>query len=63
MRSDLDAFGDIPIVTANSEYVALAEVAELNFSFVPSQIGRENGKRPVVVTATARQRDLGSFVK
>ncbi|MGK0305614.1 MAG: cobalt-zinc-cadmium resistance protein CzcA [Gammaproteobacteria bacterium] len=63
MRSNLDAFGDIPIVTANGEYVPLAEVAELNLSSVPSQISRENGKRRVVVTANLRQRDLGSFVQ
>jgi cobalt-zinc-cadmium resistance protein CzcA len=63
IRSDLDAFGDIPIVTANGEYVPLAEVAELNLSSVPSQISRENGKRRVVVTANVRQRDLGSFVQ
>jgi Cu/Ag efflux pump CusA len=37
MRSDLDAFGDIPIVTANHEYVPLAEVAELNFSPYPAR--------------------------
>jgi cobalt-zinc-cadmium resistance protein CzcA len=62
-RSDLDALGDIPIVTDNGEYVPLGEVAELTFSFVPNQISRENGKRRVVVTANVRDRDLGSFVR
>lgn len=36
IRSNLDALGDIPIVTENGEYVPLAEVAELNF--YPSQV-------------------------
>ncbi|MFT4807909.1 MAG: cobalt-zinc-cadmium resistance protein CzcA [Paraglaciecola sp.] len=63
IRSDLDALGDIPIVTDNGEYVPLGEVAELTFSFVPNQISRENGKRRVVVTANVRDRDLGSFVR
>ncbi|MFT6284351.1 MAG: cobalt-zinc-cadmium resistance protein CzcA [Arenicella sp.] len=63
IRSDLDALGDIPIVTDSGEYVPLAEVAELNFSLIPSQISRENGKRRVVVTANVRDRDLGSFVQ
>jgi cobalt-zinc-cadmium resistance protein CzcA len=62
-RSDLDALGDIPIVTDNGEYVPLGEVAELTFSSVPNQISRENGKRRVVVTANVRDRDLGSFVR
>jgi len=51
IRSDLDALEGIPIVT------------ELNYSSVPSQISRENGKRRVVVTANVRERDLGSFVQ
>jgi cobalt-zinc-cadmium resistance protein CzcA len=29
----------------------------------PNQIGRENGKRRVIVTANVRGRDLGSFVQ
>jgi cobalt-zinc-cadmium resistance protein CzcA len=62
-RSDLDALGDVPIVTDNGEYVPLGEVAELTFSSVPNQISRENGKRRVVVTANVRDRDLGSFVR
>ena len=63
IRSDLDALADIPIITDSGEYVPLGEVAELNFSSVPNQISRENGKRRVVVTANIRERDLGSFVQ
>ena len=63
IRSDLDALGDIPIVTDNGEFVPLREVAELTFSSIPNQISRENGKRRVVVTANVRDRDLGSFVQ
>lgn len=63
IRSDLDALADIPIMTDSGEYVPLGEVAELNYSSVPNQISRENGKRRVVVTANIRERDLGSFVQ
>ncbi|MCC5450721.1 CusA/CzcA family heavy metal efflux RND transporter [Rheinheimera sp. UJ51] len=63
IRANLEELGDIPLVTANGEYVPLSEVAELGFSSVPSQISRENGKRRVVVTANVRERDLGSFVQ
>jgi cobalt-zinc-cadmium resistance protein CzcA len=61
-RSNLDALGDIPIVTNKGEYVPLSEVAELNYASMPSQISRENGKRRIVITANVRERDLGSFV-
>ncbi|WP_040519936.1 efflux RND transporter permease subunit [Glaciecola punicea] len=62
IRSNLDALGDIPIVTKNGEFVPLSEVAELAYSSVPSQISRENGKRRIVITANVRERDLGTFV-
>lgn len=61
-RSNLDALGDIPIVTNKGEYVPLSEVAELKYASMPSQISRENGKRRIVITANVRERDLGSFV-
>jgi cobalt-zinc-cadmium resistance protein CzcA len=57
IRPNLDTFADITIVTNNGEYIPLAEVAELNFTSVPSQISRENGKRRVIVTANVRERD------
>ncbi|HUH57118.1 MAG TPA: efflux RND transporter permease subunit, partial [Pseudomonadales bacterium] len=62
-RTDLDSLGDMPIITKDGNYVPLAEIAELSFANVPSQISRENGKRLIVVTANVRERDLGSFVQ
>ncbi|MFQ3197119.1 MAG: cobalt-zinc-cadmium resistance protein CzcA [Paraglaciecola sp.] len=62
IRTDLDSIGSIPIVTPDGGFVPLSEVAELEYSSVPNQISRENGKRRVVVTANVRARDLGSFV-
>src|SRR5690554_7903038 len=53
----------MPIITKDGNYVPLAEIAELSFATVPSQISRENGKRLIVVTANVRERDLGSFVQ
>ncbi len=43
-------------------YVQLGEVAKVEVAPGPNQIGRENGKRRVIVTANVRGRDLGSFV-
>jgi len=43
-------------------FVQLGEVATVEIAPGPNQIGRENGKRRVIVTANVRGRDLGSFV-
>lgn len=44
-------------------YVPLSSVASIVVAPGPNQIGRENGKRRIVVTANVRGRDLGSFVR
>ncbi len=44
-------------------HVPLGSVAEISIEEGPNQIGRENGKRRVVVTANVRGRDIGSFVQ
>lgn len=44
-------------------FITLGSLAKLNVAPGPNQIGRENGKRRVVVTANVRGRDLGSFVE
>ncbi|EWH10580.1 CzcA family heavy metal efflux protein [Catenovulum agarivorans DS-2] len=62
LRTNLELLGNLPIATESGEFVPLNEVAELNYTTVPSQISRENGKRRIVVTANVRNRDLGSFV-
>lgn len=43
-------------------YVPLSSVAAIEIAPGPNQIGRENGKRRVVVMANVRGRDLRSFV-
>ena len=77
LRADLDTLRRIPVPlprqdAAKSEYrpvthtqpafIPLGEVADFKMAFGPSQIGRENGKRRIVVTCNIRQRDIGSFV-
>ncbi len=77
LRADLDTLRRIPVPlprqdAAKSEYrpvthtqpafIPLGEVADLKMALGPSQIGRENGKRRIVVTCNIRQRDIGSFV-
>lgn len=44
-------------------FLPLSEVATLSEKLGPNQIGRENGKRRIVVTTNVRNRDLRSFVQ
>ncbi|GIU27619.1 efflux RND transporter permease subunit [Shewanella sp. MBTL60-007] len=62
IRQDVEHLHELPIVLPSGEYVPLSEVATLDIAPSPNQIGRENGKRRIVVTANVRGRDLGTFV-
>ena len=65
LRSDLSALENLPIplpAGTTPAFVPLKEVARLTQEYGPNQIGRENGKRTLVVTANVRGTDLGSFV-
>jgi cobalt-zinc-cadmium resistance protein CzcA len=44
-------------------FVPLGELASIEIAPGPNQIGREDGKRRVIVSANVRNRDLGSFVQ
>ncbi|WP_028767914.1 efflux RND transporter permease subunit [Shewanella fidelis] len=63
IRQDVERLHELPIVLPSGEYVPLSEVATLDIAPSPNQIGRENGKRRIVVTANVRGRDLGTFVR
>ncbi|RYD50776.1 MAG: CusA/CzcA family heavy metal efflux RND transporter [Sphingobacteriales bacterium] len=66
LRSDLSALENLPIPLpsgTNPAFIPLREVATLKQEYGPNQIGRENGKRNIAVTANVRGRDLGSFVE
>ena len=76
LRTDLDALRRIPLALPKSDhtdqklnlaaaqppFIALGEVADFQMTQVPNEIGRENGKRVVLVTSNVRGRDLSSFV-
>ncbi|HYY12905.1 MAG TPA: CusA/CzcA family heavy metal efflux RND transporter [Chthoniobacterales bacterium] len=75
LRTDLEALRRIPLALPKNEhanaalnlissppFIPLGEVADLQMAQVPNEIGRENGKRVVVVTSNVRGRDLSSFV-
>ena len=52
-----------PFTSSLPNFVPLGEVASIEIAPGPNQIGRENGKRRVIVMANVRGRDLGSFVE
>jgi len=76
LRTDLDALRRIPLALPKSDhanqtlnlaspppaFITLGDVADLQTAQVPNEIGRENGKRVVMVTSNVRGRDLSSFV-
>ncbi len=76
LRTDLEALRRIPLalpksgpnekalnlLAAQAPFIPLGEVADFQMTQVPNEIGRENGKRVVLVTSNVRGRDLSSFV-
>jgi cobalt-zinc-cadmium resistance protein CzcA len=63
LRTDLRAFERLPVpINTEPGFVPLNEIANVELAPAPNQVGRENGKRLVIVTANVRGRDLGSFV-
>ena len=66
IRTDIDGLGRLPIplpsLPGSADYVPLGSIAKFEIATGPNQIGRENGKRRVIVTANVRGRDIGSFV-
>ena len=62
LRSDPQALSRLPISLPSGGSVPLQEVATISLTSGANQISRENGKRRIVVTANAGERDLGGFV-
>jgi len=67
LRKNLDVLKQLPIPLpaspAQTNFIPLSEIATIDFKTGPNQISRENGKRRVVVSTNARDRDIGSFVQ
>jgi cobalt-zinc-cadmium resistance protein CzcA len=68
IRNDPEALGALPIALPDQGAgsgrgaIPLRELASFRFTEGLNQVGRENGKRLVVVQANVRGRDLGGFV-
>lgn len=71
IRKDIHALENLPVPLSIASlnagvsfpYIPLKEVADLNIMNGLNEIGRENGKRLVIVQANVRGSDLGSFIR
>ena len=61
-RADPEVLAQVPVPTSTGSFVPLASVANIAVTNGPNQIGRENGKRLIVIQANVRGRDVGSVV-
>ena len=61
-RRDSDALKNVPIRTESGTTVPVGELAEIEESEGPAQIGRDNVQRRIAVMANVRGRDLAGFV-
>ncbi|MBB6252996.1 efflux RND transporter permease subunit [Nitrospirillum iridis] len=67
-RNDLDTLRALPVPLPRQgddgapRFVPLGTVATFTLAEGPNQIGREDGKRRIVIQANVRGRDIGSFV-
>ncbi|CAN5440336.1 CusA/CzcA family heavy metal efflux RND transporter [soil metagenome] len=62
LRTDIHALAQVPVATPSGRFVPLGSVVSLDIVEGPNQIGRENGKRRVVVQANVRGRDIAGVV-
>lgn len=61
-RSDLQALRDLPIESAGGRNVRLSEVADVDVTWTPNNINRENVSRRIVVQHNVQGRPLGDVV-
>lgn len=62
-RLDLNAFGDLPVTTAEGVQVPLSRVAEVKVVDRVGSITREDTRRRVMILINVRGRDTASFVE
>ncbi|EGX99957.1 CzcA family heavy metal efflux protein [Nitrospirillum viridazoti Y2] len=67
LRNNLDTLRALPVPLPDQgkegpRFVPLGTVASFTLAEGPNQIGREDGKRRIVIQANVRGRDIGSFV-
>jgi Cu/Ag efflux pump CusA len=62
-RADLGSLRDLPLRSPSGERVLLSEVADVDWSFTPNNLNRENLSRRIVVQHNVQERSLGEVVE
>jgi CzcA family heavy metal efflux pump len=60
---DVDALGDVPVLTPNGGVIPIRALAQIVRDRAPSEIGREAVQRRLVVSCNISGRDVGSVVQ
>ncbi|PLX10926.1 MAG: CusA/CzcA family heavy metal efflux RND transporter [Marinilabiliales bacterium] len=61
-RKDIDNIRNLFIELPNGNQIPLVELAEINYTYGPAKISRDNTRRRVVVSVNVRNRDLESVI-
>ena len=61
-RKDIQFIRQMNVGLPNGNQIPLAELADINYSYGPAKISRENTHRRVVVSVNVRNRDLQSVI-
>lgn len=61
-RSDVDAIGNLILLSPKGAWVRLADVASISIETAPPQIRRDDVQRRVVIQANVEGRDMGGVV-
>lgn len=61
-RNDLAKLRDVRLVSPTGAIVLLSDVADIDRTYGPNQIGREGVRRRIIVQCNVRGRDLGTTV-
>ena len=62
-RNDPEAISRITVADPSGADIPLAQLANIESTYGPVQVSRENGQRRIVIQSNVRGRDLGSFVE
>ncbi|MCF6185562.1 MAG: efflux RND transporter permease subunit, partial [Bacteroidales bacterium] len=62
-RKDIDNIKNLPLRTSEGKLIPLSEIANVEYTYGPAKISRDNTHRRVVVSINVRNRDLQSVVE
>lgn len=61
-RTDIENIKDLPVKTANGQYITFSEIATISYVSAPAQISRDDTKRRINIGVAILNRDVESIV-